>query len=322
MKYRSIVFLLIAALLLCGCSAPQKAPVIGPSVSEEPIVVEPSKPSISAEPDVPAPGPITIQLTDLSGSRISIAGAPQKVVSLDPCATEMFYLLGAQDILIGRSAACDYPAETGSVPVMNTVEEVIAAEPELVFVDYRDTDTKQQLEAAGLTVVCACGNAYEDTFSGLALIAQITGRDATEQIQTLQMDLQAVADRGENLMEQSVVVVLAYSEDALTIAGANSRTAWLLEVSRGSLLTLEGAEDAEPVANFDQLLHLDPQVLLVSSACDLAPFFDEGNPLSTLSAVMEGRVFQVDDALLTRSGPRMVDAASAIYDALEQAELA
>ena len=41
-----------------------------------------------------------------------------RIVSFLPAATEMIYLLGLEDDLVGRSHECDYPAQVKDKPVI------------------------------------------------------------------------------------------------------------------------------------------------------------------------------------------------------------
>ncbi len=47
-----------------------------------------------------------------------VGNRPGRVVSLLPSATEILYLLGAGDLLVGRSEECDYPPAVSALPVV------------------------------------------------------------------------------------------------------------------------------------------------------------------------------------------------------------
>ena len=69
-----------------------------------------------------------------------------RIVSLTPSATEIVYALGLGDDLVGRTHACDHPAETAEVPVVTlarpddhgrTLDGILLSrlEPDLVLTD-------------------------------------------------------------------------------------------------------------------------------------------------------------------------------------------
>ena len=82
-----------------------------------------------------------------------------RVVSLTPNMTEMVALLGAEGLLVGRTAFCDYPSSVTSVPMVSggvepNVEALLAARPDLVVVQ-KGVDAKlpvDSLTKAGVSV--------------------------------------------------------------------------------------------------------------------------------------------------------------------------
>ena len=59
-----------------------------------------------------------------------LEGSAMRIVSLTPAATEIVYALGLGGDLVGRTHACDYPAEAIEVPVV-TVSDPDAPERSL-----------------------------------------------------------------------------------------------------------------------------------------------------------------------------------------------
>ena len=75
--------------------------------------------------------------------------APVRVVSLGPSITEIIYQLKQESCLVGRSSACDYPAEAAKLPVVGNMnipfmERLAAARPDYVLSsDFRDKGVKK-----------------------------------------------------------------------------------------------------------------------------------------------------------------------------------
>ena len=63
-----------------------------------------------------AESPASADLVDDAGVPIDPAARPRRVVSLNPPTTELLFALAAAPRLVGRSSACDYPAEAARIP--------------------------------------------------------------------------------------------------------------------------------------------------------------------------------------------------------------
>lgn len=64
---------------------------------------------------------------------------PQRIVSLSPAITEIFYLIGGQDKLVAVSDFCDYPKEVEKLPKVGgmqniNMEALLATHPDVVLI--------------------------------------------------------------------------------------------------------------------------------------------------------------------------------------------
>lgn len=76
------------------------------------------------------------QVTDGLGRKLSVPDDPRRVVTLAPNVTEIDFVLGRQDRLVGVTRFSDYPPETADLPKVGSyiqldLEKIIALQPDL-----------------------------------------------------------------------------------------------------------------------------------------------------------------------------------------------
>ena len=137
MKTIYTAFLTVAtlALSITGCAA-----------SETPEV------SLSSE----SQGVFPILITNSHGQTISIEKPPQRIISLSPAHTEIFYAIGSGDKLVGRDRFSDFPPETSEKPIVGdafslNLEAIAALEPDLVYTTFEGP--VDSIEGLGIDVL-------------------------------------------------------------------------------------------------------------------------------------------------------------------------
>ena len=149
----------------------------------------------------PVVGDLTF--TDGLGREVKLDGPAQKVVSLAPSNTEILFAIGAGSQVIGRDEFSDYPAEAASIESIGgsfgeyNVEAIVALEPDLVLAAEINTpELVKQLEDLGLTVYYLKNPVtLEEMYLNLETVAQLTGHNASDLVDSLKERVQAVDEK-------------------------------------------------------------------------------------------------------------------------------
>lgn len=236
--------------------------------------------------------------------------APDRIVSLAPSNTEILYELGAGDRVVATTAVCDHPPAAAEKPSVGgwtnpDVDAVAEHDPDLVLAsDELQDEAVGRVRDAGIEVRQFTPRRLHDVFNTVKAVGEIVGRkDAARDL---------VDRMNERVRERAVPSVTArvYTEEwhDPPMAGGN----WVPDLVRfaGGEPLLEPGErsrevDAEEVRDFDP----DHIVLHPCGYDDAA---DPGTVAGRegwgdITAVERGNVHVIDDTLLNRPGPRLVD---------------
>lgn len=267
-----------------------------------------------------------VTVTDMTGREITLDAPATRVVALTASDCEILYALGAGDTLVGRGEYCDYPEDVQAVASVQSgyetnVEQIIALEPQVVLMATM-AQTKEQveaLEAAGVHVIVSDAQDIAGVYTAIELIGAVTGKndEAAALIAGMKDSFAAIAAKAEGDGSKTVYFEVSPLEYGLWTAGKGT---FMDELAQ--MIGLKNAfEDVEGWAAIseEQVLERDPDYIVTISM-----YYGEGpTPVEEimgregwqeLKAVKNEAVFNADSNEVSRPGPRLVDAAQALYD--------
>jgi len=277
-----------------------------------------SAPTVTATAAVQYP----LTLTDGKSRSVTLEGAPQHIASLSPAATEILFAIGAGDQVAAVEKFSDYPPEAKTRQQLDafepSVEAIAGAQPDLVFVFYDPGNLVDGLARAGLTVFfLETPTSVEGVLEQIRLLGQATGhpQEADELVATMQ---QAIGDIEEQLadVEQGPRLFHEVDNQLYTVAPASFV---------GSLYTIlkaqniaAGTDQAFPQLSQEAIIEADPEVIILGDAAggETAETVKARPGWGSISAVKNSRIYVIDPDIVSRPGPRLVDALETLAQAL------
>ncbi|TDB37706.1 MAG: ABC transporter substrate-binding protein [Actinobacteria bacterium] len=261
--------------------------------------------------------PVTV--TDDAGRSVTIPAKPERIVSLAPANTEILYSLGALDRVVGVTTYDDYPPEVSTIEkvgdfVTPNLEAITAAKPDLVLVTTGiQADVIEKLENTGAVVVAIDPQSVEALYVSIDTVGKVTGEvaKAATVVQEMKDELASIQDAIDAAPVRCFVEI---AQEPLYTAGAGTLINDLIEQAGGeNVVTQEGYV----AYSLEQLLKDDPEVYLATkgSMSDPATLQDRAG-YDKLSAVVNDRVAVLDDNLVSRPGPRIIQGVRQIAEAL------
>ena len=309
---KTLVLTLLIALLAACAPAAQTTPVVDSAPTE-----------VASTEAVATESAAYLVTSDGLGREVTLAAPAQRVVSLAPSITEILFAVGAGDQVVGRDEFSDYPAEAASIDSVGgsmgeySVEAIVALEPDLVLAAEINTpELVKQLEDLGLTVFYVNNpTTIEEMYGSLENVAALTGHDVTELIESLKARV-AVID--EKIAPISARPSVFYEIDASDPAkpytyGPGTFGNLLIERAGGFNIGSEAA-DAYPQLSLEQIVVANPSIILLGDAMwGVTTESVLARPgWETIEAVKSNQIFPIDDNLISRPGPRLVDGLEAL----------
>lgn len=296
MKRIGWIVLLIAVMVFSGCA--------GTAQTEEPPA--------EALPETPDPVEEALTVTDSLGRTVSLDAEPQRIVSLAPAITEILFVLDLGDRIVGVTEYCDFPAEAAEKPKVGgfkdpNMERILEQQPDLIFVAYGvQEELVDQMEDLGLTVCVLDAETVPEVAGNIRIAGTLTGAvDAAERVAgdietRMEAVIQAVSGR------TAPTVFFEVWNDPLMTAGSTSFLHSLLTLAGGNNI---GGDSTESYYNYSMelLLEKDPQVYIINDHSHTPDDVMARPGYDALQSVKAGRVYSIDDNLINRAGPRVID---------------
>jgi iron complex transport system substrate-binding protein len=266
---------------------------------------------------------------DDTGHTVHLDRRPQRIISLTIFTDDILVDLVDHRRLIGITNFSEDPAlsniadKVADIPHKLTlnVEVVLSLRPDLIFVaNWSEADIVAQLRDAGVAVfLIATGLSIPAIQEKIMMVARMV--DAMEEAEAMigQMDerLSAVRSKVSGLSEAQRRTVLDYATWG-SAQGAGS--SWDEIVRRAGLINAAGDFSADqwgqvPLSK-EKILELDPDILILPGWVYGDPggaetFYRqtlEDPALQGLTAIREGRVFQMPEGLKAATSQYIVDA--------------
>lgn len=252
-------------------------------------------------------------LTTKFGATLTIKEEPKTIISLAPELTETIYALNAGDKMIGRSTYCDYPEAVKALPEMGSlfelnIEAIVAKAPDLVVLSsMASEDLVKSLTDQGLNVFLADYDAsFEATYDYIALMGMVLNRntEARTVVADMKTRIEAVQAKVANLEKPSVYYVVGAGEYGDSAATGDTFIGQMLEISGGTNAAADGKNWQYSI---EKLVEKNPDILLCTSLYGMKDQLLALEGYKTLSAVTEGRLYEVDENLFSRQGPRVAE---------------
>jgi len=242
-----------------------------------------------------------------------------KIISLAPNITEMLFLLGVEDCVIGRTDYCDYPPEAknieslGSLGVAN-IEKVLSLNPNLLITpNTPDKEVRKLLANAGIEVLIIQSSNVHGMLEHLLDIGRAVGKAelAETVVAGMQAKLDVIAGRYAKIDKAKLPrVFIEISNDPLITVGGPSFINDVVRCAGGVNVAGEVSEPY-PCINPEKVIEWNPDVIIpcyMGDKSNVAQQMSRRIGWGDIAAIRNGRVIvDFPNDLIMRGGPRLID---------------
>jgi iron complex transport system substrate-binding protein len=267
-----------------------------------------------------------LKLVDDANRVVVVKSEPQRIVSMAPSTTEILFALGLGSRVVGVTDYCNYPPivnelkRNGSLAVIGgywtpDVEKIVALRPDLV-IGYASVpshiEVVRTLESMNVTALLLFPRYLNDVFDNIVLIGKACGklREAQELVDQLKARVESVVEKVHSLPKVKVYFELWFNP--LMSAGPGTFIDELIGLAGGENV-FHDVQSSWPVVDSEQVILKNPEVIVLPdtymSDYNVSIEQVKSRPgWQVISAVKDSRIYFIDDDMIFRPGPRLVDA--------------
>lgn len=258
--------------------------------------------------------PLTVK--DEAGRTVAIKRQPKRIISIAPSNTEILFALGLAKRVVGVDDFSDYPKaaqnkeRVGSFSKPN-IEKIVALKPDLVLATGGvQNATVQELEKLGITVFVLDSKKLGDVVKAISQVGKITGQVEVAQklAQKVEDEIKKITSKTTKLKdEERPKVFYELYHEPLMSAGPGTFIDDMITLAGGKNIAHQSKEEY-PQFSLEILLMEDPAIYLAASGSMSDPGDIKKRPgWENLAVAKGGKVYIIEENLVNRPGPRIVE---------------
>ncbi|OHD78071.1 MAG: hypothetical protein A3J97_17010 [Spirochaetes bacterium RIFOXYC1_FULL_54_7] len=267
--------------------------------------------------------------TDARGKAVVLQAKATRIVSLSPAATEILYAAGAGKAMVGATSYCYYPAEANELVKIGgysartiSVEAIVSLRPDLVIGEVSmHSQLAAQIEGSGIAFAGISLINFDDIYTAMADFARAGGDDRASAAAVASMKARVEAVRtktaGIPTNKRPTVFWEVWNEPLMT-AGPGTFISLVLTAAGARNVFADITEDW-PVISFEAIAARNPDWIMASETHAAALSIEslaKRPGWAGLSAVRNRKIALLDGDIVSRPGPRFVEAMELVATAL------
>ena len=256
-------------------------------------------------------------VTDDMGKEVTFEEVPETIVSLQPSNTEILFALGVGDKIVGATEYDTYPEEALEIERVSdsmkfNAERILEINPDVVIAYTTGSEEELKvLEDAGLDVfVIQSALSFEDVYGDIEQLAAVMGVEdkGTDLVASIKTTIQSVQDKVSGVSDQKHVYFEISPSPEIFTTGKNTFQQEVL--SKATVVNIFGDQEGWIKLSEEDVIKKNPPIILTTVNYVEDPIGEiKARPgWNQLEAVKNNAIFQLDQDIMSRPGPRIGEA--------------
>lgn len=270
--------------------------------------------------------PVTV--TGADDQEVEIDAEPKRIVTLTPSNTEIAYELGLGEEIVGVSDNDTYPEDVKTKEKVGgmefNVEKIISLKPDLILAHDSAGATAetgiQQLRDAGIDVLVINNAAtIDEMYKSFEMIGEATGTtaEAETEVKELKSGFADLEKKAASIKEENEKSVFFAIDQTPFTAGNGTFLNEVFEMLH--INNTMADQEGWPQVTEEAVVEKNPDVILINYGAYVENAVDgvlKREGWDSVNAVKNKEVFEVNGDITSRTGPRLVEGAEAIAEAV------
>ena len=267
-----------------------------------------------------------ISVTDDAGNIITLNKPATRIISLSPHVTELIFAAGAGERLIGTVKYSDYPEAAKAIPRIGDnrqldIERIIAMKPDLLVVWMHGAYERvlEPLRKSGIPYFFSEPHKLEQIPETLLKLGSLFGTEKQAQMSAnaFREQLTQLSTRYQN-KSQVRTFYQVWGKPIFTL-NDKSIVSDVLRICGGKNI-FGHLSAAAPTLSTEAVIQENPELIITGDSENQAGSgVEQWKGFTTMLAVKNQNLVAVDGDQLNRAGPRIVDGAKVVCEAMELA---
>jgi len=258
----------------------------------------------------------SIEITDARGEKVFFNSPPKRIISFMASNTEILFYIGQGDRVVGVDDYSNHPSEVKNLPKVGNAyqvdyEKIVNLSADVVVISKNNMNMIEPLEEYGQKVLVTGTSTLEDIYEDMEMLGKMCGipEKAENMASGLKNEMEETTSLTEDIPYSARPDVLYVTSTYQGIWTSGNDTFQNTLLCNAGMDNIAADKSGWITISEEKIIDENPEVIVaVNSTREAVLEMTEKESWSQISAVKDEDIYFVDDDIVSRPGPRVIEA--------------